>query len=90
MPIYEIEQYDIHTSTYRVEADSEADAVKKLFDGLATPMDDGFELIGICDELGLPVDRHAELADELRRLGVNIPGKIIPSIRAIGEVECDE
>ena len=33
MPTYEIEQYELHTMKYRVEASNEAEAIKKLFDG---------------------------------------------------------
>ena len=30
---YEIEQYELHTMKYRVEAATEAEAIAKLFDG---------------------------------------------------------
>jgi hypothetical protein len=33
MPTYEIEQYELHVQKYRVEADDEADAIAKLFQG---------------------------------------------------------
>lgn len=30
MPVYEIEQYELHSLKYRVEANSEAEAIAKL------------------------------------------------------------
>ncbi len=70
MPIYEIEQYEVHTQQYRVEANSEAEAIKMLFDGEAEIIEYGSDFIEVCDELGLPADEHRELADQLRVLGV--------------------
>ena len=31
MPTFEIEQYELHAQTYRIEAASEAEAIKRLF-----------------------------------------------------------
>lgn len=87
MPIYEIEQYEIHTQKYRIKATSEAEAVAKLLSGEADAVDDGQEYIEVADDLGLPVDEYRELADELRDLGVPVGHDIIPSIRSIEEVE---
>jgi hypothetical protein len=87
MPIYEIEQYEIHAQMYRVEATSEAEAVKKLFAGGAEPVDDGFELIGVCNDLGLPVQHYPDLANQLRSLGVTVDTAVIPSVRSIGQVK---
>ena len=83
MPTYEIEQYEIHTQTYRVEASSEAEAIKILFDGQAVPMDNGIEYIEVCEDLGLPADEHRKLAAQLRSLGVSVGEVVIPSIRSI-------
>ena len=74
MPKFEIEQYEIHTQRYRVEADSEAEAVKRLFDGEAIAVDDGLEYIEVAEDVGLPVEEYRELADELRKLGESIGG----------------
>ena len=46
MPIYEIEQYEIHTMKYRVEASSEAVGIKMLFDGEADAVEHGLEVDG--------------------------------------------
>ncbi len=87
MPQYEIEQYELHTMRYRVEAASEAQAIAKLLHGLALPVDDSQEYIEVADDHGLPADEHWELADELRSLGVPVDGPVIPSIRSIERVK---
>ena len=86
MPIYEIEQYEIHVQTYEVEADSEAQAIAKLFGGEAEPVDDSLEYIEVCEDLGLPVEEYPEIADQLRSLGVTVDEAVIPSIRSIERV----
>ncbi len=88
MPVYEIEQLEVHVQKYRVEADTEAEAIVKLFDGEAEPVDNGLELVEVCDDRGLPVEDHPELAEELRKAGVMSEDQtVIPSIRSIEEVE---
>jgi hypothetical protein len=86
MPVYEIEQYEVHAQRYRVKARSEAQAIKKLLDAEAEPLDDGLDYIEICEDLGLPEDENSELAQKLRSLGVSVKD-FIPSIRSIEEVE---
>lgn len=83
MPIYEIEQYEVYAQTYRVRDASPAEAVKRLLNGEATPLDNSLDLIEVCHTMGLPVAEHAGIAAELRRLQVPIPGTVIPSIRSI-------
>jgi type III secretion system FlhB-like substrate exporter len=87
MPTYEIEQYELHAMTYRVEADSKAHAIARLLDGEADPSDNSLDYIEVADDYGIPVDENRELADQLRSLGVNIDDDIIPSIRNIEQVE---
>ena len=87
MPQYEIEQYETHTQKYRIEADSEAEAIAKLFKGHAEPVDDSLEYVEVCEDRGLPADEHREFADELRQLGVPVDEAIIPSIRSVVRVE---
>ena len=87
MPAFEIEQYEIHAQTYRVEADNLADAICKLLDGEADPVDGSLEYIEICEDRGLPADEHRELADQLRSLGVPVDEHVIPSIRTVVQVE---
>ncbi len=83
MQVYEIEQYEIHTQTYRVEASNEADAIRKLFEGETEAIDGGLEYIQICEDLGLPVEENQELADELHSLDVSIGEVVISSIASI-------
>ena len=83
MPTYEIEQYEVHAQTYRIKANSEADAIKMLFDGQADPVENGLDYIEVCEDLGLSAEEYADLADKLRFLGVSVGEQIIPSIRRI-------
>ena len=78
MPMFEIEQYEIHVQTYTVEADSEAEAIVKLLDGLAEPVDNSQEYVELAEDHGLPVDEHPALAEALRALGVPVDGQVIP------------
>jgi hypothetical protein len=86
MPTFEIEQYELHVMKYRIEADNEADAVVKLFDGEAEPVDNSLEFIEVAEDFGLPVDEHAELANKLNEFGVPVGEDVIPSIRSIFEI----
>lgn len=85
MPTFRIEQYELHSQRYTVEAESEAEAICKLFDGEASPVADRQEYIQIADSYGLPVAEHQPLADELCKLGYEF-SRTIESIRSI-EVE---
>ena len=87
MPVFEIEQYEIHAHKYQVEATSAAEAVQKLFAGGAKPVNDGIDFIGVCNDLGLPVQYYPDLANQLRSLGVTVETAVIPSVRSIGEVK---
>lgn len=84
--IYEIEQYEICVTKYRVAACSEAKAIAKLFDGGADAVDNSHEYIETAEDCGLPADEYQELAAELRELGVPVD-EIVPSIRSIEQVE---
>ena len=87
MPTFEIEQYELHTMTYRVEATNEAEAIAKVLDGLAMPVDDSQDFIEVAEDFGLAADEHRELADKLRALGVPVGEAVIPSIRSIIQVQ---
>ncbi len=69
MPLFEIEQYQIHSVTYRVIADSPADAIVRLLDCEAKPVDGSLEFIEIAESVGLDVDECDDLGNELRKLG---------------------
>ena len=87
MPTFEVEQYEIHVQHYRIEADSEAQAICKLFNTEADPLDGSLEYIEICEDRGLPTEEHRELADQLRSLSMPVDEHVIPSIRSIERVE---
>ena len=83
---YEIEQYELHTMKYRVEAATEAEAIAKLFQGEGEPVCQGLEYIEVAEDFGLPTDEYPELVAALRKLGVSVGDTVIPSIRSIEEV----
>jgi len=84
MPVFEIEQYEIHVATYRIEADDEADAIAKVLDGDGEQTN--CEYVETAEDLGLPVDAHRELAEQLERRGVTVT-EVIPSIRSVTKAE---
>jgi len=86
MPMFKIEQYELHTQTYQVEAQDEAQAIAKLLKGEAEPVDDSLEYVEVAEDFGLPAEECRDLADELRDHGVPVDA-VIPSIRSIEEVE---
>lgn len=87
MPQYEIEQYELHVMKYRVQAENEIEAIIRLLDGEAEPVDDGLEYIEVAEDFGLPVDEHRELAAQLSDLGVPVGEYVIPSIRSVELIE---
>jgi hypothetical protein len=87
---YEIEQYELHTMKYRVEAGSEAEAIQNLLEGEGETVEETQEFIEVADRYGLPVTEHAELCTELRALGVKGLTDVIPSIRDIEEVDVND
>jgi hypothetical protein len=87
MPQYEIEQFELHVMKYRGEATSEAEAISKLFEDEAEPVEQSQEYIETAEEFGMPVEQNQELADRLRDFGVHVGEAVIPSIRAARKVE---
>ena len=86
MPMFELEQYELHSVKYWVDAKNEAEAVARLLCGEIEPVENSLEYIEIAEGYGLPVDEHRELADELRKLGLLSNQSVIPSLRKIWEV----
>ncbi len=86
MPMFEIEQYELHLTKYQVEATNEAHAIVRLLGGEADAVDNSQEFIEVAEDFGLPADEHQQLAAELRDLGVPVD-EIISSIRSIEEVD---
>ena len=86
MPLYEIEQYELHTQKYRIEASSQAEAIAMLFQGNADPVEGTLEYIEVLDEFGIPIEERRDLAEELQQIGVTV-SYAIPSIRSIEVVK---
>jgi hypothetical protein len=85
MATFEIEQYEVHTQTYHVEAVNEAEAIKNFFAGDGDAIDNGLDYIEVADNLGLPAEQHPQLADAVRAANRTVTD-VIPSIRRIEEV----
>ncbi len=86
MPVYEIEQYELHSSKYRVQAISETEAVVKFFAGEGDPVDQSLEYIEVADDRGMPSEDFPKLAKALKARGIDVDEDIIPSIRSIDVV----
>jgi hypothetical protein len=86
MPVFEIEQYLLHTERYRVQANSETEAIARVFQGEADPIDNSLDFIEVADKYGMPANQNRTLVDQLHKLGI-VTDAIIPSIRAIEKVE---
>ena len=82
---YEIEQYELHTMKYRVEAATEAEAIAKLFQGEGEAVDNSLEYIEVAEDFGLPADEYPDLAGALREQSIWVDA-VIPSIRSIEKV----
>lgn len=87
MPKFEVEQYELHAMKYRVKANTQAEAIIKVLNGLALPVDGSLEFVEIARGYGLAVEENRELADRLRSLGVAVGEAVIPSIRSIERIE---
>jgi len=72
---------------YRVEATDQAEAIAMLFAGEAEPLCQSQDFIEVADEYGLLVDQNQELADQLRKRGIDVDDGVIPSIRSVEKVQ---
>jgi hypothetical protein len=91
MPLYEIEQVELYTQGYLIEADSEADAIARFFHGEGKQTLTSIEFAGVLNSTGISLAERPDLASELMDLGV-IKGDdtFVPSIRSIREVGEEE
>lgn len=85
---FAIEQYEVHVAIHEVVARSAANAIRRLFNGDGD-IACGSEYLGSCEERGLPLAEHRALAEELARIGVPLPDTVVPSIRAVYEIDDD-
>lgn len=81
---YEIEHFELHVGRVEVEARSIGEAIARFIDGQGA-MYDGSEYLGPCEEKGISLESHPELAKQLQDLGVDFDS-IIPAIRTIKRV----
>jgi len=82
---FEIEQYELHVMTYRVEADTPGEAVVKLLQGHGEPLDDTLEFIEVCHDKGIAADSAPDLATHLRQAGIELGGGVVPLIPTVRE-----
>ena len=89
MPTFEIEQYEIHTRTYRIDAKNEAEAVRRLFHEEIEPVDGSLKFVEMAEEIGMPIEKFPASEDELEGLilGLRVDRDVIPSIRRIERIE---
>lgn len=88
MPTFEIEQYEVYVLRYRIKADSEVDAIARLFQGDGDPIDGSLTFVNIADEYGMGLGEDPDLASQLFDRGAIASGdSIIPSIRSVRQVE---
>ena len=82
MPTYQISQYELHSAKYRIEADSEDEAIARFFEGEGDPVNDSLEFIETANDHGMPSDEYPSLVRALRKQGIDADD-CIPSIRSI-------
>ena len=89
MPRFEIEQYEIHTRTYRIDAKDEVEAIRRLFEEEIEPEDSSLKFVEMAEEIGLPIEKFPASEEELEGLilGFTVDRDIIPSIRRIARIE---
>jgi hypothetical protein len=81
MPQFEIEQYELHSTTHRVKAATMAEAIVALWNGESEIVDNSTEYIEVPENVGMPADH--DVIDALRRLGYECSESHIPGIRSI-------
>jgi hypothetical protein len=66
--------------------EDEAEAIARLLNGEAEPIDDGLEYVEVCENLGLPTDEYPDLAEKLTEMGIPVNDAVIPSIRQVTRI----
>lgn len=85
---YKVEQYEIHSQMYHVEADSEAEAIAKVLNGEGENTGEGTEYIETAEDLGMSADDNPELRTALQERSITVHD-VIPSIRSIRNLDSD-
>ena len=86
MALFEIEQYELHVMTYRVEADTREEAIVKLLRGDGEPLDDTMEFVEVCCDEGMAADSAPDIAAHFAKVGIKLGGLEVPVIPSIREV----
>jgi len=96
MPVYEVEQYELHSIRYRVTADTAAQAIADVMYGKAEPIDDSLEYIEVPEDYGMPAreidpeSAWSELRKQIRAANLDCDeddGDLVASIRSITKLE---
>ena len=80
---YHVQQYELHISTYEVEARGVVNAIRRVLDGDGSLIEPSPELCGVLDDRGIPVEEGSELAKALQELGVPMIESKIASICSV-------
>ncbi len=80
---YCVEQYELHVTTYEIDAQGAAHAIRRVLDGAASIVEPSPELCGIPSDLGMTIEENCELHKQLQALGVPLTGTRINSIRSV-------
>ena len=86
MPTFQIEQYELHVIRYKVKAKDEAQAIAKVLNDEAEPVDGSLEFVEVAEDFGMPADEDQQLVRQLGKLGVQVDD-VIPSIRSVERVK---
>ena len=85
--VYEIVQYEIHSVKFRVEAESEGDAIAKLYNEESVePVNEPCEFVAVAYEYGLNADEYPEIVRRLRELGLRPATDVVSSIASVTKV----
>ncbi|MCA9232261.1 MAG: hypothetical protein KDA57_16555 [Planctomycetales bacterium] len=80
---YRVQQYELHVTTYEVEARSIAWAIRRVLDGDGNLVEPSPELCGVLNDRGMRVEEGSELANALRELDVPVENSCVLSIRSV-------
>ena len=86
MPLYEVEQYEVWTTKYRIEANSAAEAALMVFDGKGEGVDNSMDYVEACNAHGIDVLQDSEFCEAFVALGGELDDDRIPSIRSVEEI----
>ena len=88
MPTYEVERYELYVQRHRIEADSEADAIVRVYRGEAEPIEGSLQFVEVGNDHGMSVGDAMALGQVLWETGwIDTADLVIPSIRSIRQVE---